>query len=90
MSLRVWRPAPPVRYFDVDVVGANTTSLPGHYLQFLQDITLTCAEGFVRFEGVPDVHTRLYTNGDTSKGIRIHNGTVKLSPGGEIAFRRRE
>ena len=83
-------PPLPVRYFDADTMGANATFLPGHYLQFLQDITLGCAEGFVRFDGVPGGHTRLYTNGDTSKGIRIHAGAVKLSPGGEIVFRWRE
>ncbi|MEE8572557.1 MAG: C10 family peptidase [Gemmatimonadota bacterium] len=79
----------PCRYFNIDAVGTDATFQPGHYLQFLPDITVGCAAGYVRFVGLPGAHTRLYTNGDASTGIRVHDGAVKVSPGGEIAFRWR-
>lgn len=82
-------PAFPCRYFNMDALGTDATFQQGHYLQFLPDITVGCAGGSVRFLGLPSANTRLYTNGDSSTGIRIHDGAARVLPGGQVAFRWR-
>jgi hypothetical protein len=79
----------PYRYFDRDTTGDSATFESGQNLQFLPDITVTCTSitgGSIRFEGSTSLHTRLFTRGDRSQGIRIRNGTIKLNQHGSIKF----
>lgn len=76
------------RYFDQDAAGHVATFEAGQYLQFLPDITVTCAlpKGYVRFEGTSPYNTLLFTRGDRSTGVRIYNGAIKLNWYGSIKF----
>jgi hypothetical protein len=79
------------RYFNVDATGTSATFAAGQYLQFLPDITVTCtstAGDYIRFYGYePSLyHTRLFTRGDTSRGVRIYNGGIRLYQNGSIRF----
>jgi hypothetical protein len=42
--------------------------------------------GFLRFDGTPEKHTRLYTVG-YGRGIRIENGAILMQEGGGIQMR---
>jgi hypothetical protein len=81
------------RYFDRDAVSWVATFKPGHLIQFLPGIKVTCISSTglsIRFQGSPFFfgffHTLLFTRGDQSKGIRIHNGTLKLNQNGSLKF----
>lgn len=77
------------RYFDRDTTGDSATFESGQNLQFLPGITVTCTSttgGSIRFEGTSTDHTVLFTRGDTSQGILISEGVVKLRQGGSIKF----
>ncbi len=79
----------PYRYFNVDAVGTSTTFEAGQYLQFLPDISVTCTStsgGSIRLEGSSTNNTRLFSNGDTTKGVRIYDGTIKMDRYGGIRF----
>ena len=79
----------PYRYFNVDAAGTSATFEAGQYLQFLPDITVTCTSttgGSVRFDGSSTYNTRLFSNGDRTKGARIYNGTIKMNRYGCIRF----
>ncbi|MHC4475123.1 MAG: C10 family peptidase [Planctomycetota bacterium] len=80
----------PYRYFNLDAIGtaAVTTFSPGQNLQFLPGITVTCVNtsgGYIRFYSSDPFNTRLYTRGDTSRGVRIDsNGGIRLYQNGSI------
>ena len=79
----------PYRYFDRDATGYSATFSSGQYLQFLPNITVTNTSntgGSFRFEGSDTLNTRLFTRGDTSQGVRIYNGTIKINKNGSIKF----
>jgi hypothetical protein len=79
----------PYRYFDQDATGSSAVFTQGQYLQFLPKITVTCTSttgGNISFIGTSSNNTRLFTRGDTSKGIKITNGALKLYQGGSIKF----
>jgi hypothetical protein len=42
--------------------------------------------GPIRFEGTSALNTRLFTRGDTARGVRIISGTLRLNDGGGIRF----
>jgi hypothetical protein len=77
------------RYFNVDATGTSATFEAGQLLQFLPDITVTCTSttgGSIRFDGSSTDNTILYSNGDSTKGVRIDNGTIKMNRYGSIRF----
>lgn len=77
------------RYFNVDATGTSATFEAGQFLQFLPDITVTCTSttgGSIRFDGSSTNNTILYSNGDSTKGARIYNGTIKMNRYGSIRF----
>ena len=75
----------PYRYFDRDATGYATIFAGGQYLQFLPGITVTSI-GVIKFEGSSTNNTRLFSRGDSTKGIRIYDGAVNLYTGGSIKF----
>jgi len=79
----------PYRYFDRDASGTNSVFQPGQLLQTLPGITITgngSGSGmYVSFLGSPSPRpTKIYTNGDPSKGVEITNGSIRLSNGGSM------
>jgi hypothetical protein len=77
----------PYRYFDQDAYGNSASFSSGQNLQFLPGIKATCNSGTgtsIRFDGTGSLNTRLFTRGDTSKGVIIRSGTIKLNPGGSV------
>jgi hypothetical protein len=76
----------PYRYFDQDTSGIATFS-SGQYLQSLPGITIkgTGSTG-VKIYGSTSYNTRIYTNGDTSTGIIIKDGGIKLSNNGGLCL----
>ncbi|MCD4695333.1 MAG: C10 family peptidase [Bacteroidales bacterium] len=81
-------PALPYRYFDKDALGSDANFGSGHFLQFLPEITLSGISPTlpVRFNGSTSYNTRLFTEGDVSKGIRIYNGAIEMTNFGSIKF----
>jgi len=73
----------PYRYFNIDATGSATFEA-GQNLQFLPRITVT--GGNIRFVGTSSYNTRLFTRGDTSGGVRIYNGGIRLYQNGGIKF----
>ncbi|UCB52289.1 MAG: C10 family peptidase [Candidatus Zixiibacteriota bacterium] len=84
-------PSFPYRYFDQDAESNGATFQPGHNLQFLPGVTVTCTStsgGSIDFQGTSANNTLLFSRGDQSKGIRIHgSGQVSLYQHGSIKFR---
>ncbi len=77
------------RYFNVDAAGTSATFEAGQNLQFLPGISVTCTSttgGSIRFEGSSTDNTILFSNGDTTKGVRICDGTIKVNRYGGIRF----
>ena len=74
----------PYRYFDMDCTGGPADFLAGQLIQLLHNVTVNATEGDFRFQGSSGYETRLFTRGDTSKGVRIDNGALKIMPGGSI------
>ena len=70
------------RYFDLDATG-NATFSAGQFLQFLPGIVVT-SSGTVRFYGSGADSTRLFTSGNTTRGIRIYGGAIRLNNNGAI------
>jgi hypothetical protein len=80
----------PYRYFDQDATGDDVTFQSGQYLQFLPNIDVTCTStsgGSIRFYGSSSLNTRLFSRGDTSRGIRIRDGGIKLHKDGGVTLR---
>ena len=82
------KPPFPYRYFDQDATGSGTFDA-GHYLQFLPNITVKCTSAAtpIRFNGSSANNMRLFMRGDSTRGVRIYAGVVKLSQNGVVVFR---
>jgi hypothetical protein len=77
----------PYRYVNVDTGGESAVFEAGQLIQSLPDKIIRCTStgsGAVKFYGSPSLHTRLFTRGDTSKGVKITNGCVALYGGGGV------
>jgi hypothetical protein len=76
----------PYRYFDRDTVATSATFSAGQNLQFLPGVKVvaTGSGSLIRFEGSTGYTTRLFSDGDNTKGIKLDNGTIKLSQNGGI------
>ncbi len=82
-------PAFPYRYLPLDTQGTSTTFSEGQLIQFLHGIVLRCTSttgGAIRIYGTPALHTRLFTRGDQTKGVRIENGAIALYGGGAVTL----
>ena len=79
----------PYRYFNEDAAGANATFEAGQYLQFLHGVKVTgtsATEGSILIKGSGSARTRLFTNGNVSKGVVISGGAMKLANNGSICL----
>lgn len=82
----------PYRYFDRDCFGpsGSTASFDaGQMVQSLPGVSVSAASGAssaVKFAGASGNTTRLFSRGDSSKGIRIDSGAIKLTNGGRLAL----
>jgi len=77
----------PYRYVNVDTGGESAIFQAGQLIQFLPGLTARCTStgsGAVKFYGSTSLHTRLFTRGDTSKGVKITNGCVALYGSGGV------
>jgi len=81
------------RYFNQDCSGHNVSFGAGQFLQFLPGISVKCSSPnageyieFAGWSGEPGLHTVLYSRGDTSKGIKIYSGRIKLYLNSSIKF----
>ena len=75
----------PYRYVDRDASGSSATFSAGQKIQFLQGTTLICnGASPVKFYGATSNNSYLYTRGDTSKGIIINSGAIRLASNGSI------
>lgn len=77
----------PYRYVNLDTGGESATFQSGQLIQSLPGLTIRCTStgsGAVKFYGSPSLHTRLFTRGDTSNGVKITNGCVALYGGGGV------
>lgn len=77
----------PYRYFDQDASSFSAVFEFGQFLQTLPDITISANNGLssnVSFSGNVGMPTKIYTDGDPSKGVVIREGTLKLTNGGSI------
>jgi hypothetical protein len=80
-------PSFPYRYFDQDATGVLADFFAGQYLQSLPGVTVKCTGpvgGRITFHGSSGANTVLFTDGDTSRGIRIRSGQIRLLPNGGI------
>lgn len=81
------QPSFPYRYFDRDAQGHDAVFSEGQNLQFFQEITVTgnsSSDHPVRFYGLPSFDLNLFTRGDLSNGIQLHDGEIKLMNFGSI------
>jgi hypothetical protein len=77
----------PYRYFVRDTTGKAASFSSGQYLQTLPDIIIKgVTDNGMTIHGSTSDNTRLYTNGDTSKGIIIKDGSIKLSNNGGLCL----
>ena len=77
----------PYCYFDLDATGFSVTFESGHKIQFLPKVTVTGTYNDpIRFEGSHSDNTLLFTRGDQSKGILIHDGAIALYKNGSLTF----
>jgi len=72
-------------YVNRDCTATAADFDPGQFIQFLPGVTLVCTSEFMRFTGMPDNNTYLYTP-EPERGIRIQNGAMVFHPGGGIRF----
>lgn len=79
-------PSFPYRYVNVDATGTDVTFSAGQLIQFLPGTIIrgTSSSAAIRIYGSPALHTRLFTRGDITKGIRIEDGGMKLQGGGAV------
>lgn len=87
----------PYRYFNKNAVNYGSSGIsaifqPGQYLQFLPEVTAmsTGSSTYLEFQGNPGNITRLFTNGDTSRGIKISKGAIRQTFGGTVKLYKRE
>lgn len=87
----------PYRYFNKDAFnygssGVSAIFQPGQYLQFLPEVTAmsTGSSTYLEFQGNAGNNTRLYTNGDTSRGIKISNGAIRHTNGGTVKLYKKQ
>jgi len=79
----------PYRYFDRDALGLGGGAVfqSGQKLQFLPDVVVSgSASGTVRFNGSSGLTTVLFTRGDKTAGVKIHDGAIQVHEGGGIMF----
>jgi hypothetical protein len=75
------------RYFDQDTKGTDVTFEAGQNLQFLPGVTVTCKNGYISFESENSNRTKLFSiKGTNQAEIKIHDGGIKLHPGGGLKF----
>ncbi len=78
----------PYRYVNVDTGGESAVFQAGQLIQSLPGRRIRCTSavggGGIKFYGSPSLHTRIFTRGDTSKGVKITNGAVVLYGGGGV------
>jgi hypothetical protein len=80
-------PSFPYRYVNTDAWGTDVTFSAGQLIQFLPNVDMVCTSttgGAIKIFGSPALHTRLFTRGDITKGVRIENGGVALYGGGGV------
>jgi hypothetical protein len=75
------------RYVNRDCTATAADFDPGQFIQFLPGVTLVCTREFMRFSGMPDNLTYLYTP-EPDRGIRIDNGAMVFHPGAGIRFQQ--
>ena len=59
----------------------------GQLIQFLPGVDILCTSttgSDITFYGTPAYHTRLFTRGDITTGVRIEDGGIALYGGGGI------
>jgi len=79
----------PYRYFNEDATGASAEFGAGQYLQFLPGVTVTGSGTIgdaILIRGSGSAPTRLFTNGDISRGLVISGGAMKLANNGSISL----
>lgn len=82
-------PSFPYRYVNVDATGNYVTFSAGQLIQFLPGVIIKCTSttgGAIKIYGTPALHTRLFTRGDQTKGVRIENGGIALYGGGLVTL----
>jgi hypothetical protein len=85
-------PNPPYLYFDRDASGDEAMFFPGLFLQFAPGIKVTCTStsgGDILFTGLSTDNTYLFTGGDPTRGIRIHDGEIRLHQNGSVKLHRK-
>lgn len=75
------------RYVNRDCTAAGADFHPGQFIQFLPGVSLVCTRTMMKFAGIPDDNTYLYTP-EPSRGIRIQNGAMVFYPGCGIRFQQ--
>lgn len=79
----------PYRYFYRDTTGGPGTFEGGQRIQFLPGIVVRATTGTVTFEGTDSYDSHLFSRGDLSTGLKIHNegdASVKLYADGSVRF----
>jgi hypothetical protein len=82
-------PSFPYRYFDRDATASNAIFRTNQHLQFLHNIKVTVSStpgSSLRFEGSSPAGMRLFTRGDTSRGVAIDNAVINVYENGSIMF----
>jgi len=80
----------PYRYFDRDATCSTwATFNSGQYLQFLPNVVAkgTSTTEYLRIYGSSSDNTHLFTRGDTSQGVLISDGCIRIMNGGGIVLR---
>ena len=81
------------RYVDLDVVGASAVFLAGNIIQMLPDMVVKGigTTSYLKFYGSSaGGATRIYTNGDNTKGINLINGGMRMENNGSFTMRKPE
>jgi hypothetical protein len=79
-------PEYPWRYVDRDCQANSAYFGAGNLIQFLPYTVLQCNSGYLRVDGQPGLHSRLFAP-VLSRGIRIEKGSIMIHPGGGIEFK---
>ena len=69
---------------EIEAVGETTLA---DTIQFLPGVDIMCTSttgSAITIYGSPSLHTRLFTRGDITKGVRIENGGIALYGGGAV------
>lgn len=80
----------PYRYVDRDTTGVSATFQSGQNIQFLPGVSLrgtSTTGGYIRIEASPGLTTRLFMEGDLTRGIRLSSGVIRLTNQGSIVLR---